>query len=749
LTEHSERKKRLRREWLITTTIALSLLALLVFADIARPLGNVLYDHLLRLQGFRATQDIVVIAIDDRSLQELGGWPLQRAQYSKLLGLLDEDCCRPKVIGFDLLFLDGTAEDIQLGVHLKELNSVLPLTFEIQDDDPLSLQEILPVAPLVDKATLGHINLAFDTDGVIRGVQTSEQKWPHFALALQQKGEPSKDVLSANKGYRRFRMVDPRIGFPMISLVDALHSQASRTLLKNKYVLVGVTAPSLGDRYPTLYSGKNNSSTPGVAILASVLNASLNDALIKEASPWALFSLTLIPLLLMLQSLVMLAPRYALLMAILMMLGGVAISYELLAIADYWVDPIPFVLIAALIHPLWAWRRLEAIVHVVQGKTADLRQFQPSQRNSQAFKSSREIVLQHAKLLDHAVASARSELDFLSTVVDEMPEAVFIFNEQHQLLLSNQKVKDLFSIYPITTGCGLAEFEEHLKLPLSAITATQKQNGQARTQKAHRLNTAFGERDFILKSASLDSPLSQNLLLLILMDVTELQQSQTQRDRALQFLSHDMRTPIASILSLTGPNTKRSDTELQCEKIVHHAQALLGMMDDFILAISAEAQQYNMQLVLLDNLLNDSLEQVVDLAAAKKIELCDQSSGSDIFVMADTRLLIRAITNLLFNAIKFSPQQSNITIQTNCQHDVEKLRLVVTITISNLVDNRSEKKDLDASMLGFGLGLDFVNNVIRKHNGSITRNFPIKGFAAVNLTLPCEISESATEKHYK
>ena len=330
MTEHSKRKKRLHREWLITTTIALSLLALLVFADIARPMGNVLYDHLLRLQGFRATQDIVIIAIDDRSLQELGGWPLQRAQYSKLLELLDEDCCRPKVIGFDLLFLDDTADDIQLGVHLKKLNSVLPLTFKIQEDDPTALQEILPVSPLFDKATLGHINLAFDTDGVIRGVHTSEQKWPHFALALQQKGTSSKDVLSDNKGYRRFRMVDPRIGFPMISLVDALHSQASRTLLKNKYVLVGVTAPSLGDRYPTLYSGKNNASTPGVAILASVLNASLNNALIKEASPWVVFSLTLIPLLLMLQSLVMLAPRYTLLMAISMMLGGVAISYGLL-----------------------------------------------------------------------------------------------------------------------------------------------------------------------------------------------------------------------------------------------------------------------------------------------------------------------------------------------------------------------------------------------------------------------------------
>ena len=58
----------------------------------------------------------------------------------------------------------------------------------------------------------------------------------------------------------------------------------------------------------------------------------------------------------------------------------------------------------------------------------------------------------------------------------------------------------------------------------------------------------------------------------------------------------------------------------------------------------------------------------------------------------------------------------------------------------------AQKPKLDASMLGFGLGLDFVNNVIRKHHGSIKRNFPLKGIAVVTLTLPCKTSEFATEK---
>jgi len=74
---------RLLREWWLTTAVSLALLALLVFGDLARPVGNVLYDQLMRWQGFRTTQDVVIVAIDDRSVLALGGWPLQRVEYAK------------------------------------------------------------------------------------------------------------------------------------------------------------------------------------------------------------------------------------------------------------------------------------------------------------------------------------------------------------------------------------------------------------------------------------------------------------------------------------------------------------------------------------------------------------------------------------------------------------------------------------------------------------------------------------------
>jgi CHASE2 domain-containing sensor protein/signal transduction histidine kinase len=739
LNAHDLRKARLQREWRLTAAIAFIFLAFLVFAEIAGPLGNVLYDHLMRLHGFRATQNIVIVSVDDRSLQELGGWPLQREKYTKLLEQLNQPCCRPKVIGLDFLFLDPTPDDDGLAKQLEKTSSTLPLAFKVDEAAPRNFQAVPPISPLAESVTLGHINLSFDSDGVIRGFNTYEQQWPHFSIALHQLGDQSKPVQSTSDVYRRFRMVDPRIGFPMVSLADALESNVSRTLLKDKYVLVGVTAPSLGDRYPTLYSGKNNASTPGVAILASVLNASLNNALIRVAPPWVIFSITLLPLLAMLQSLVMLTPRRALMLAVAMMLGSIVASYALLTFADYWIDPIPFVLIAVLIHPLWAWRRLEAIVHLVQDKAADLQQFQSADRVQNKTAPSREVVLRYAKLLDQAVASAKSELDFLAAVVDEMPDAVVIFDTQDQMLLGNQKVSELFNISH-NSGHSLNDFVTLLDLPKSLIDQDVLLTAPSPQQTVVQLNTSNGPREFVVKTAKLDSPMGKNLRLIILMDITELRQSQTQRDRALQFLSHDMRTPIASILALTRRTTNTTDLDHQQEKIILHAQALLHMMDDFILTVSSEASQYKVQTEMLDNLLNDSIGQVVDLADEKSILLRDQSDTSNVFVMANTRLLVRAFVNLLFNAIKFSPSNSTITISTSFQQKTSEKSAEVTITITNAVDAAIGSLDLIPSMPGFGLGLDFVDNVIRKHHGTIVRNITASGLASVQLNFPCEIS---------
>lgn len=729
MSSHRARKSRLQREWFYTAGLALTLLAILIFTRISLPLGNVLYDHFIRLQGFQASRNIVIVAIDDTALSELGGWPMKRSVYVDFLKQLDSSETRPKAIAFDLLFLDPSPDDKALAAQLKRLPSVLPLAFQRDEAQPLNLHATLPVQAIAESAVLGHINLTFDEDGVIRGFKPTEQTWPHLSLAMHGLGSSNPIRNEVRDTYRRFRMVDPRVGFPIVSLSQVLHDQGIASLLKDNYVLVGVTAPSLGDRYPTLYSGKNNASTPGVEILASILNASLQDSFVRMPSQGLIFLLSAAGLMLMLRGLVRLTPRQAIGLTLAVVTVSLLLSYATLIYANVWFDPTALILVALVLHPLWAWRRLEVLVYFLQDKAMGLNQLKSLTHAAQPIQGSKDVVLHYTRVLDQALEWAQAELQFLTAIVDEIPDAIAIFDSQDALLLCNRRMQKLFDASYLRLGVSLANMAINLKLP---STPDWKNNN---AQDLFGLDTQLGVRDFYLKTSRIHlSDLRGDIGLLIWVDVTEIRQSQVQRDQTLQFLSHDMRTPLASILALT--QTTANANGIDGRKIVQHANALLGMMDDFILSISAQAQQYKLSSVLLDHLINDAIEQVADLANAKQIRVVDDSETLDLFAQVQPRLMVRVLVNVLFNAIKFAPRQSTIHIKVTEKANESAPSRWIAIHICNQVDEEGSALEFTQALPSFGLGLNFVETVIKKHHGKITRHLPEKGNAEICIYLP-------------
>jgi CHASE2 domain-containing sensor protein len=116
-----------------------------------------------------------------------------------------------------------------------------------------------------------------------------EGNLPHLALAVS--GQPAQNYQS-HGAYRRFNLVDPEIGLPVVSLADALSGAFPLGLLKDKYVLIGSVAPSLGDHFATIYSGRQGSGTPGVVLHANLLNDILRGNLISPVPLWVQVALS-------------------------------------------------------------------------------------------------------------------------------------------------------------------------------------------------------------------------------------------------------------------------------------------------------------------------------------------------------------------------------------------------------------------------------------------------------------------------
>ncbi len=349
----------------------------------------------------KAGQDLVLVAIDEASLETFGRWPWPRDRHGYAVRYLKE--AGAKAIVFDVLFLepDENAEEFDQSFAddiRKAGNVVLPMIF--QDEPQPALTEILaksaltvdgaadapralrdphsgvkgPIVPLTQAARgLGFINLSPDRDGTTRRIpligRVGDSDVPHLALAVVAKLQGADRVAIEHGSLRVGSTTVPLTEdgsmlidwhgtldaktYPSYSAGAVLQSFAQQqkgekplldpALFRDKIVFVAATAAGTYELRVTPLSP----FTPGVLIHMAALDNLLHGDALRQAPTWAFAVATLILCLGMAWSF-MLVHRHILKMAIGV---GLAVSYYALAIHAFtahglWLE---------LVFPLGAW----------------------------------------------------------------------------------------------------------------------------------------------------------------------------------------------------------------------------------------------------------------------------------------------------------------------------------------------------------------------------------------------------------
>lgn len=729
-------ERRYYREWCVVALLALSTLTLCLFMQWGQSLGLVIYDQFVRWWPAEPGKDIVVVAVDDHTLQSGGGWPIKRTAYAQLLRKLADSGNTPLAIGFDILFPDPMPEDPELAEQMRRHRVFLA------SEQPRAHQaggvQTMPAPPVsweLARAAQGltHVNLSFEQDGALRGTRLVVNGTPQLALAMS--GLPAANFES-HGSYRRLHLVHPQIGFPTASLADVLSGEVPLEFFKDKYLLVGATAPSLGDHFPTLFSGQEDAGTPGVMLHANLLQNLLQGQAVTPVPLVLQLALAWLSLTCALVALLVLSPRAELLVSLTVALCTLLVSLALLVLGHQWFDPGLCFIAMVLLKPVWAWRRNEMILSFM-GQRAALLQQEPRQRQKlrqglrlRHFTS--DTLLQYSRMLDKAIGLTQDRLSFLQRLVAQVPIAMLVTDEQGRILLANPGMQHILPAELLHQGESLQRVLSHLGQPADDLERLARQDHLATLVDPKR-----GDQYFILRMAPIDESTGNHLWVLSLADVTEMRQFQTQRERTLQLLSHDMRTPIASIIALSRQG---GAADVQAIDIHRQASTLLGMMDDFIYSIQAQATEYKRTATLLDTLVDEALYQVKELAQARNMHLLLEESNAPLFVQADPRLLTRVLVNLLVNAVRHGQPGTDIAIRIT-QDPVEQAHPMVRCTIANTVaartdsDHGAQTADTGKS---FGLGLEFVKTVVHKHDGQLHTHLPqVPGCTAtVQMALP-------------
>ena len=213
--------------------------------------------------GKTALDNVVIIKIDDESINKIGRWPWDRDVFSQILDKTKD----AKAIGIDVSFFEASSNDSSLKETIDKTNNLV-LAAEINDN--------VLYKPIFDK-DIGYVNLLTDGDGITRGVKAGlrDDLLP-FAFNIYKKGW-NNEAEFERKAYL--------INFA--SRPGTFNSIGAYELLQNNYsfsgkiVLIGATAPNLHDNYfvPT----SEGIPMPGVEIHANILqNLILNNFLEKQ-----------------------------------------------------------------------------------------------------------------------------------------------------------------------------------------------------------------------------------------------------------------------------------------------------------------------------------------------------------------------------------------------------------------------------------------------------------------------------------
>ncbi|MDJ0742976.1 MAG: ATP-binding protein [Xenococcaceae cyanobacterium MO_167.B27] len=232
-------------------------------------------------------------------------------------------------------------------------------------------------------------------------------------------------------------------------------------------------------------------------------------------------------------------------------------------------------------------------------------------------------------------------------------------------------------------------------------------------------------------------------------------QSYQQMQQFTADAAHELRTPLAAIQAtaqsnLMLPNLSESKAKDTLKNIVKQNKRLSYLVADLLTLcridgeISSNTSNKKREKVTLANLIIEVEEDLAALAMASEIELSSQIKVSQpVEIMGDRQQLYRLITNLVTNAIQYTPAGGQVTIGLTEEHH----QAVISVRDTGIGIAKNEQKRIfdrfyrvdkarSRSKGGSGLGLAIAKAIALAHQGSIQVESKIGKGSILTIRLP-------------
>jgi len=206
------------------------------------------------------------------------------------------------------------------------------------------------------------------------------------------------------------------------------------------------------------------------------------------------------------------------------------------------------------------------------------------------------------------------------------------------------------------------------------------------------------------------------------------------KDRLLAVVSHELRTPLNPIMAITTHLQSRADLPADIQEdmntIRRNVEQEARIIDDLLNVTRLQREKIilHQEAVDLHAMLAMLVEQFSQRAVAKRIHWELSLNAASPYLWADPGRMQQAFSNLLDNAVKFTPQNGRITVRSDTTPN-GKIRIEVTDTGIGIDPDvlprlfapfEQGKPSVTQRFGGLGLGLVIVKGIIDLHGGAIT-----------------------------
>ncbi len=355
-------------------------------------------------------------------------------------------------------------------------------------------------------------------------------------------------------------------------------------------------------------------------------------------------------------------------------------------------------------------------------------------------------------------AELEQQIARLDAVIASAPDGLTVYDSEHRIIRMNSIAETLLGVKsgepPMTLADQMArlraETREGKPFAVEETPPARALRGELVQNVVMVVHRPDGKALWMLVSAAPIRTADGALLgaVVAFRDITAQHELEEQREDMLRAISHDLRNPLSAVLGQAQLLERRLEKaglqreRANAEAIITGAQRMNRMIQDLVDAARLESRQLrlNLQPVDLCAFIPDLLERLEPVMETRRVRL--QIPEGLPPVSADPDRLERILSNLLSNALKYSPPGSEVTVSAQQRGD----EIVTSVSdrgpgippedIPKLFQRYARTTVGEARRDGLGLGLYITKGLVEAHGGRIWVESQVGVGSTFSFTLP-------------